>query len=60
MNAHLADVQQRISCVQAASNHQALRACMPPRGERGGERHEGPGSANGGPGPGDAGPSGEK
>jgi hypothetical protein len=35
LNNHLAEVQQRISCVQAATNHQTMRACMP-------ERREGP------------------
>lgn len=28
MNEHLADVQKRISCVQAANNHEDLRGCM--------------------------------
>jgi hypothetical protein len=31
---HLAEVQQRQTCVQAASDFQALKACMPERGER--------------------------
>ena len=49
MNEHLADVQKRISCVQAATDQQALRACMPQRGgeghgwqHHGGERGPGP------------------
>ncbi len=32
MNEHLADVQKRISCVQAAKDRDDLRACMPRRG----------------------------
>ncbi len=44
MNEHLAEVQQRIGCVQAANNHEALRACMPERHEGGhGGEHEGHG-----------------
>ncbi len=39
MNEHLAEIQKRIACVQAATNHEALRACMPERGEG----HEGGG-----------------
>ncbi|MGB9154497.1 MAG: hypothetical protein WCD70_15585 [Alphaproteobacteria bacterium] len=45
MNEHLAEVQKRIACVQAATNHEALRACMPERHEghegmqHGGEQH---------------------
>jgi hypothetical protein len=33
LNEHLAEVQQRIACVQAAADHQALRACMPQNAE---------------------------
>jgi hypothetical protein len=29
MNDHLAAVQKQISCIQAAQNHKALRACAP-------------------------------
>ncbi|MGB9152375.1 MAG: hypothetical protein WCD70_04725 [Alphaproteobacteria bacterium] len=38
LNEHLAEVQQRIGCVQAAADHEALRACMPERGEGHGNR----------------------
>ena len=44
MNEHLAEVQKRIACVQAATNHEALRACMPERREGEGQRGEGHGS----------------
>jgi hypothetical protein len=40
MNNHLAEVQKRISCVQAAQNHEQLRACLPERRGPGGERGE--------------------
>jgi TolA-binding protein len=43
MNEHLAEVQKRIACVQAATNHEALRACMPERREGEGQRGEGHG-----------------
>jgi TolA-binding protein len=33
LNQHLSECQQRISCVNAAADHEALHACMPPRGE---------------------------
>jgi len=29
MNEHLAEIQQHIACVQAATNPESLRACMP-------------------------------
>jgi len=38
ISAHLAEMQQRLNCVQAATNHEALRACMPQKGEGRGER----------------------
>ena len=43
MNGHLAEVQQRIGCVQAAANPEALRACMLARreGGRGGQDNHG-------------------
>lgn len=28
---HIAELQQRQACIQAAQNHEALRACMPAR-----------------------------
>jgi hypothetical protein len=34
----LAEIQQRQSCVQAANNPEALRACMPHRGEGRGDQ----------------------
>jgi hypothetical protein len=34
----LAEIQQRQSCVEAANNHEALRACMPHRGEGRGDQ----------------------
>ncbi|MDE1901384.1 MAG: hypothetical protein KGI37_07055 [Alphaproteobacteria bacterium] len=51
MNEHLADVQKRIACVQAATDHKALRACMPMRHGGGFGGHEsGPqGGPQGGP-----------
>jgi len=50
LNHHLQEVQQRIGCVQAAANHEALRACMPER-RGGGEGHgEGGGPGAGAPG----------
>lgn len=33
MNEHLAEIQKRIACVQSASNHEVLRACLPEKGE---------------------------
>ena len=45
MNEHLAEVQKRMACVQAANDHEALRACMP-------ERREGHGGMQGGHGEG--------
>ncbi len=40
MNEHIAEIQKRLACVQAASTPDALRACMPERGGReGGEEH---------------------
>ena len=45
MNRHLQEVQSRIRCVEAANDHEALRACLP---EMGGH-HGGPGG-RGGPG----------
>ena len=44
MNEHLNEVQKRIACVQAATNHEALRACMPERREGEGQRGEGHGA----------------
>lgn len=41
MNEHLAEVQKRIGCIQAANDHEALRSCMPERGERHGDWHHG-------------------
>jgi hypothetical protein len=38
---HIAEAQKRLSCVQAASSHEAMRACMPERGGRGGMGGEG-------------------
>jgi hypothetical protein len=36
INQHLAETEQRKSCVEAAQNHDALRACMPERRSPGG------------------------
>lgn len=36
MDAHIAAIQQRKQCVQAATTGEALRACMPKRSGRGG------------------------
>ena len=46
----LSELQQRQGCVQSAQNHEALRACMPERGE--GHSHEegGHGGEHGQPG----------
>jgi len=33
INEHLAEVEQRKHCVEAANNHEALRACAPQHGE---------------------------
>ena len=47
---HLAEVQQKQSCVQAATTPEALKACLPHMGERreGGEGGEGRGGGFGG------------
>jgi TolA-binding protein len=37
---HINEMQQRLSCVQNASNGLALRACMPARGGEGREKSE--------------------
>lgn len=50
MNEHLVETQKRIACVQAATNHEALHACMPERGSGGG--HGQPPMGSGGPGEG--------
>lgn len=46
LNERSTEVQKRIACVQAAADREALRACMP---ERGDGRGEGGGGQNGGP-----------
>jgi len=38
MSEHLSEIQQRMKCVQAATNHEALRTCLPERGEERGNR----------------------
>jgi Spy/CpxP family protein refolding chaperone len=42
MNQHLEEIAKRKSCVEAATDHEALRACMPQGGVRG---EGGPGGA---------------
>lgn len=39
INAHLAEVQQHLQCVQAANDPLSLRACKPPRRPHEGGRH---------------------
>ena len=41
ISVHLAEIEQRKHCIEAASDGQALRACVPHRGKGGGEKDEG-------------------
>lgn len=41
MNQHLAEIQKRVACVQAAANPQALHGCLPPPPQGFGKDHEG-------------------